>query len=699
MTVKYKTLITTAGAAKFAAATAGGTKITLTQMAVGDGGGTLPVPDVSQTKLISEKWRAALNKISVDARHDNYVVAELVIPPEVGGFWLREMGLYDADGTLVAVASMAESYKPELAEGSGRAQTLRMVIIVSAIESVDLTVDATMVMATQEYVEDKLAEHERSRRHPDATLSEKGFTQLSSATDSTSEVLAATPKAVKAAYDLANGKYTAQDATTARKGLVQLSSATDSTSEELAATPKAVKAAFDMGDVANKNADTRLGKNSNLADVTDKAQARDNLGLKSAALCEVQSSKDDVTPGRVVANGGAVAVRSAVASGVAGSFTADTNNLPENAVSFTYASAAHSPGFESSVLDFSGLGGRYNVQLAASYMQPGLVKLRTKNGDSNAWNNWTTFYTTENKPTPADIGALPSGGTAVAATKLESARKINSVAFDGTRDITLSPANIGALSAAGGELTGPVTFKNNSASYPVTLEGGSPTIVFSETDSGKKFFLVADGNAIRLQEDNTGNGKTAFAWDGNTLGTSGRFSAIGAMDITGPVPTIALNESDTGKTILLVMDGASIRLQEDNTGGREIFSWSTPQGALSTAGTFNASILYESGSRVYSPRNQPPQQDLSRYATTSWANIDLRNDIYNWANGRFMQGLRFGAVEQAIIYRALGYNDQLGYVITGVVNNSPSTPDDIVDIIQRRPLQVNINGAWMNVGQ
>ncbi|EFH4810515.1 phage tail protein, partial [Escherichia coli] len=109
-----------------------------------------------------------------------------------------------------------------------------------------LTIDTTTVMATQDYVDDKIAEHEQSRRHPDASLTAKGFTQLSNATNSTSETLAATPKAVKAAYDLANGKYTAQDATTARKGLVQLSSATNSTSETLAATPKAVKAAYDL---------------------------------------------------------------------------------------------------------------------------------------------------------------------------------------------------------------------------------------------------------------------------------------------------------------------------------------------------------------------------------------------------------------------------------------------------------------------
>ncbi|MFU1349957.1 phage tail protein [Escherichia coli] len=246
MSTKFRTVITTAGAAKLAAATApGGRKVNITTMAVGDGGGKLPVPDAGQTGLIHEVWRHALNKISQDKRNSNYIIAELVIPPEVGGFWMRELGLYDDAGTLIAVANMAESYKPALAEGSGRSQTCRMVIIVSSVASVELTIDTTTVMATQDYVDDKIAEHEQSRRHPDASLTAKGFTQLSSATNSTSETLAATPKAVKAAYDLANGKYTAQDATTARKGLVQLSSATNSMSETLAATPKAVKTVMD----------------------------------------------------------------------------------------------------------------------------------------------------------------------------------------------------------------------------------------------------------------------------------------------------------------------------------------------------------------------------------------------------------------------------------------------------------------------
>ncbi len=245
-TRKFKTVITDTGAKKLAQAAApDGKPVRLTHMAVGDGGGTLPTPDSKQTRLVHEVWRHTVNRVILDAAHQNRIIAELVIPPETGGFWIREIGVFDEHGNLIAVGNTAESYKPTVAEGSGRAQTFRTILTVSSTATVALTVDNTMVMATVDYVDDKLKEHEHSRRHPDASLTAKGFVQLSSATNSTSETLAATPKAVKAAYDLANGKYTAQDATTAQKGIVQLSSATNSTSETLAATPKAVKAVMD----------------------------------------------------------------------------------------------------------------------------------------------------------------------------------------------------------------------------------------------------------------------------------------------------------------------------------------------------------------------------------------------------------------------------------------------------------------------
>ncbi|EJS6356039.1 tail fiber protein, partial [Escherichia coli] len=169
-----------------------------------------------------------------------------IIPENEGGFWIREIGLYDDEGVLIAVANCPETYKPQLQEGSGRTQTIRMILVVTNTEAITLKIDPSVVLATRKYVDDKISEHEQSRRHPDASLTVKGFTQLSSAINSESETLAATPKAVKAAYDLANGKYTAQDATTTQKGIVQLSSDTNSTSETLAATPKAVKAAYDL---------------------------------------------------------------------------------------------------------------------------------------------------------------------------------------------------------------------------------------------------------------------------------------------------------------------------------------------------------------------------------------------------------------------------------------------------------------------
>ena len=245
-TRKFKTVITDTGAKKLAQAAApDGKPVRLTHMAVGDGGGTLPTPDSKQTRLVHEVWRHTVNRVILDATHQNRIIAELVIPPETGGFWIREIGVFDEHGDLIAVGNTAESYKPAVAEGSGRAQTFRTILTVSSTATVVLTVDNTMVMATVDYVDDKLKEHEQSRRHPDASLTAKGFVQLSSATNSVSETQAATPKAVKAAYDLANAKYTAQDATTAQKGIVQLSSATNSTSETLAATSKAVKAVMD----------------------------------------------------------------------------------------------------------------------------------------------------------------------------------------------------------------------------------------------------------------------------------------------------------------------------------------------------------------------------------------------------------------------------------------------------------------------
>ncbi|EDU2370284.1 phage tail protein [Salmonella enterica subsp. enterica serovar Bovismorbificans] len=430
MSTKFKTVITTAGAAKLAAATMpGGKKINLNVMAVGDGGGKLPDPDVGQTQLVNEVWRHTLNKISQDNRYSNYIVAELVIPPEVGGFWMRELGLYDDEGTLIAVANMAESYKPELAEGSGRAQTCRMVIIVSSVESVALSIDSTMVMATQDYVDDRLAEHEKSRRHPDATLKEKGFTQLSNATDSESETLAATPKAVKAAYDLADAKYTAQDATTTRKGLVQLSNATDSTSETLAATPKAVKAAYDLANAKYTAQDATTARKgiiqlSNATDSTSETLAATPKAVKAA----MDNANGRVPSGRKV-NGHPLSGDITLWASDVKAISADAiGQITDNG---TMASA-NTPGWwrvavsnSDTVADFPtypdgsklySYGYMFVEKIGEVWFQHYYAHMGA-NAKRQDWGTvpntsrpWVIDYNTANKPSASDVGALPITG-------------------------------------------------------------------------------------------------------------------------------------------------------------------------------------------------------------------------------------------------------------------------------------------------
>ncbi|QTL39154.1 phage tail protein [Xenorhabdus budapestensis] len=287
MSTKYFALLTQLGADKLANAAALGTKIEITHMAVGDGGGSLPTPDTKQTKLINEKRRAAINTLSIDPKNTNQIVAEQVIPENEGGWWIREIGLYDKDGILIAVGNCAETYKPQLQEGSGRTQTIRMILIVSSADAVTLKVDPSVILATREYVDDSIKKHENSRTHPDATLKEKGFAILSSAVDSNSETHAATPKSVKAAYDLANAADNNANGRVPSGRKVNgkaLSADISLNSADVGAyskeeTEAKVREAKAQADAANNNANTRLEKNKNGADIPNKDEFVKNLGL------------------------------------------------------------------------------------------------------------------------------------------------------------------------------------------------------------------------------------------------------------------------------------------------------------------------------------------------------------------------------------------------------------------------------------
>lgn len=157
MSQTYFALLTAVGEAKLANAVALNTPLQISRMAVGDGNGALPVPTRERTALVNEQYRADLNELKIDPANPSQIIAELVIPETTGGWWMRELGLYDADGDLVAYANCPPSYKPLMAEGSGRVQLLRMVLIVSSTSAVQLKTDPTVVLATRAFVETTVA--------------------------------------------------------------------------------------------------------------------------------------------------------------------------------------------------------------------------------------------------------------------------------------------------------------------------------------------------------------------------------------------------------------------------------------------------------------------------------------------------------------------------------------------------------------
>ncbi|WP_257625837.1 phage tail protein [Enterobacter roggenkampii] len=158
MSAKFYTLLTDIGAAKLASAAALGVPLKITHMAVGSGGGVLPTPNAQQTALVAEERRAALNMLYIDPQNSSQIIAEQVIPENEGGWWIREVGLFDETGALIAVGNCPESYKPKLAEGSGRTQTVRMVLITSSTDNITLKIDPAVVLATRKYVDDKALE-------------------------------------------------------------------------------------------------------------------------------------------------------------------------------------------------------------------------------------------------------------------------------------------------------------------------------------------------------------------------------------------------------------------------------------------------------------------------------------------------------------------------------------------------------------
>ncbi|EFI0867300.1 phage tail protein [Escherichia coli] len=392
-TRKFKTVITDTGAKKLAQAAApDGKPVRLTHMAVGDGGGTLPTPDSKQIRLVHEVWRHTVNRVILDATYQNRIIAELVIPPETGGFWIREIGVFDEHGDLIAVGNTAESYKPTVAEGSGRAQTFRTILTVSSTATVALTVDNTMVMATVDYVDDKLKEHEQSRRHPDASLTTKGFTQLSSDTTSTSETRAATPKAIKIAMDNADGR------------LAKNRNGEDIPNKELflinVGTPRVYAKNGYIGKAGQRWTTEQFVEwlNERGAFRTGSWIFRANISLSQHCVLT------DTGYGDIGLGGCLIEVFGEIIGGIVRITTGLEDSDP--------TAKEHRAQFTGVILD----KGKKTI--------------------------WYRTYTDKNKPTVQDIGALSATGNAVSASKLETAHPISGVAFDGTKGIEALPPGI-----------------------------------------------------------------------------------------------------------------------------------------------------------------------------------------------------------------------------------------------------------------
>ncbi|KIP34764.1 phage tail protein, partial [Haemophilus influenzae] len=270
MASQYFAILTDYGTRAIAHALSQGQPLQLTQFAVGDGNGKAVTPTANATALVHQTHIAPVSAVSLDPRNNKQVIVELTIPENIGGFYIREMGVFDAQNKLIAYANCPESFKPTESSGSGKVQVLRMILKVESSSAVTLSIDNSVIFVTRQQMTPKTItattqngfnESGHSHQIAKASTTQQGIVQLTNDTGLESESLALTAKA---------GKKLAQQTTQLQLNVSQnyiqnskKSSAVNSESEDNVATSKAAKTAYDKAVEAKTTADGKVGLNGN----------------------------------------------------------------------------------------------------------------------------------------------------------------------------------------------------------------------------------------------------------------------------------------------------------------------------------------------------------------------------------------------------------------------------------------------------